>query len=86
MPNPPTAAQAIYGHLPSAAREPVKQSRPTIGNALWPSLTPKPPPNWRGEDIALIKYSIQQGRSDAEVARRYGVSKQAVAEIRKLRR
>jgi hypothetical protein len=35
----PSAAQALYGHLPSAAREPVKQRQPTLGDALWPQLS-----------------------------------------------
>jgi hypothetical protein len=82
-PREPSAAQALYGHLPSAARPEVKQRPGTLGDALWPSLTPKPPPNWHREDIALI----QRARgSDAEVARRYGVSKQVVGQIRKLGR
>ena len=37
----PTAAQALYSHLPSAAREPVKQSERTLADAMWPR--PKPP-------------------------------------------
>jgi hypothetical protein len=30
----PTAAQALYGHLPSAAREPVKQREQSLVDAL----------------------------------------------------
>jgi hypothetical protein len=77
----PTAAEALYGHLPSASRPEVKQRQPSLADALWPG--PKPPPGWRPDDICLI----QRARgSDAEVARRYGVSKQAVGQIRKLGR
>jgi hypothetical protein len=32
----PTAAQALFGHLPSAAREPVKQSDRTLAEAMYP--------------------------------------------------
>jgi hypothetical protein len=35
----PTAAQALYSHLPSAAREPVKQAEPRLADALFPSLS-----------------------------------------------
>jgi len=40
---PKSAATALYPHLPSAAREPVQQAQPTLANALYPSLAPKPP-------------------------------------------
>jgi hypothetical protein len=76
---------ALYPHLPSAIPEPVKQrEQPRLAQAMWPG--PKPPPGWRREDISFIKYSIGQGLSDAEIARRYGVSKSAVEQIRKLAR
>jgi len=39
MPKPPSAAQALYGHLPSASREPVQQRTPNIADAMWPSLS-----------------------------------------------
>jgi hypothetical protein len=32
----PTAAQALYGHLPSAARPEVKQKERTLAEALYP--------------------------------------------------
>ena len=36
----PSAAQALYGHLPSASREPAQQRRqPTVADAMWPSLS-----------------------------------------------
>ena len=35
----PSAAQALYGHLPSASREPVQQRTPNIADALYPSLS-----------------------------------------------
>jgi hypothetical protein len=37
----PTAAQALYGHLPSAARREVEQRRPpnSVGDAMWPQLS-----------------------------------------------
>jgi hypothetical protein len=81
MPNPPSAAQSLYPHLPTGERPEVKQSKPNIADALYPG--PKPPPNWRPEDINLIKRAVG---SDAEIGRRYGVSKQAVEQIRKLGR
>ena len=80
MAQPKTAAQSLYPNLPSGERPEVKQRQPSLAEAMWPG--PKPPPGWRPDDIALI----QRARgSDAEIARRYGVSKQAVAQIRKLR-
>jgi hypothetical protein len=39
MPNPPSAAQALYGHLPSAARPEVKQRERSLGDAMWPQLS-----------------------------------------------
>ena len=41
MPNPPSAAQSLYPHLQSGAREPIKQSEPKLSAAMWPSLAPK---------------------------------------------
>jgi len=35
----PTAAQALFGHLPSAVPEPVKQRQPNIADAMFPSLS-----------------------------------------------
>jgi hypothetical protein len=82
-----SAASQIYPHLPSAERREVEQrATPNIADALYPSLTPKPPPGWDRESISLIQSNIRQGRSDSEIARGYGVSKQAVAQIRKLGR
>jgi hypothetical protein len=40
----PTAAQALYGHLPSAARPEVKQRPGSLAEALYPALAPKPSP------------------------------------------
>jgi hypothetical protein len=34
-----SAAQSFYPHLPSAAREPVKQKERTLADALFPSLS-----------------------------------------------
>ena len=34
-----SAAQSLYPHLPSSAREPIKQRTPNIGDAMWPSLS-----------------------------------------------
>jgi hypothetical protein len=41
MPNPPSAAQSLYPHLPSAAREPVKQSDRSLAAAMYPTQTPE---------------------------------------------
>jgi len=35
----PSAAQALYGHLPSAAREPVKQRERSLADSMWPGLS-----------------------------------------------
>jgi len=79
----PTAAQALYGHLPSAVRPEVSQSKPNIADAMWPGLTPKPPPNWHPEAVSLIQ---RASGSNAEIARRYGITKTVVEHIRKLGR
>jgi hypothetical protein len=34
-----SAAQAIWGNLPSGAREPVKQREQSLASAMWPSLS-----------------------------------------------
>ena len=39
MAQPKTAAQAIYPHLPSGAREPVQQRTPTVADAMFPNLS-----------------------------------------------
>jgi hypothetical protein len=43
---PPSAAAALYSHLPSAARAPVQQRRTpqSVADALYPALAPKPQP------------------------------------------
>ena len=72
----------LYPHLPSGARPEVEQrSMPNLANALYPG--PKPPPNWRPDDIALIQHA--RG-SNIEIARRYGITKHVVEQIRKLGR
>ena len=44
----PSAAQALFGHLPSAARPEVEQrAKPTMAQSMYPgmpSLVPKPQP------------------------------------------
>jgi hypothetical protein len=49
----PTAAQALYGHLPSGTPAIVERRREpaSVGAALWPTLgpQPKPPTNWHRE-------------------------------------
>jgi hypothetical protein len=39
MAQPKSAAQSLYPHLPSAAREPIKQRERSLGDALWPQLS-----------------------------------------------
>jgi hypothetical protein len=88
MAQPKSAAQSLYPHLPSGERQPVAQPKrtPTLADALFPDLTPKPPPGWHREHISLIQWNIRQGQSDDEIARRYRVTKEVVAQIRKLGR
>jgi hypothetical protein len=84
---PKSAAAALYPHLPSADPEPRGRAQSvSLAHSMYPSLTAKPPPGWRSDDIAVIRRAFGQGQSDAEVARRYGVSKQVVGQIRKLGR
>ena len=35
----PSAAQALWGHLPSALPEPSTQRRNSLGDAMWPQLS-----------------------------------------------
>jgi hypothetical protein len=82
----PSAAQALFGHLPSA--NPAEQLRrsapPSPADAIYPSLTPQRlPGGWHAENISLVRRAFAQGLSDAEVARRYNVSKQVIGQIRK---
>jgi hypothetical protein len=39
MPNPPSAAQALYPHLPSGERPEVEQRQQSLGDAMWPQLS-----------------------------------------------
>jgi hypothetical protein len=49
MPNPPSAAAALYPHLPSAERPERAQSGPRLADAMYPR--PQPPgPLARGEE------------------------------------
>jgi hypothetical protein len=34
-----SAAQSLYPHLPSGAREPVQQRTPNISDSMWPGLS-----------------------------------------------
>jgi hypothetical protein len=44
MTRPPTAAQALYGHLPSAEPAPPPRQQPaSVAAAMYPQLTPQPP-------------------------------------------
>jgi hypothetical protein len=38
------AAQALYGHLPSADREPVRRQQPRLADAMYSHLRPPPQP------------------------------------------
>jgi hypothetical protein len=67
----PSAAQALYGHLPSAAREPIKQSEPRLADALWPR--PKPPTRgWSDRDALLRNLKELNQRIDARLQRERG--------------
>jgi hypothetical protein len=39
-----TIASQVYPHLPSIDAEPPQRARPSLADALYPSLVPKPPP------------------------------------------
>jgi hypothetical protein len=81
MPDQRSAASQIWPGLPQGTPNEVAQSKPTLADAMWPG--PKPPPGWHREAIALIQ---RASGSDIEIARRYGISKQVVGQIRKLGR
>jgi hypothetical protein len=48
---PKSAAQAIWGNLPSGERPEVKQRQPSLQDALWPALSREA--KQRGHDQAL---------------------------------
>jgi hypothetical protein len=63
----PSAAQALYGHLPSAVPALSTQRQPkSLANALWPTLAPPkpPPPKPRG---------LPWSEVDPRIARRAGL-------------
>jgi hypothetical protein len=41
---PPSAAEALYGHLKSAERPLQQSSSVSVAHAMFPNLVPKPPP------------------------------------------
>jgi hypothetical protein len=59
MPREPSAAQALYGHLKSGAREPVERRQGgSIADAMYPSLVPKPkaaPNSPREPEVSLAQ-------------------------------
>jgi hypothetical protein len=52
----PTAAEAIYGHLPSGSSTEVEQRRASsLGEAMWPRPKPKPPNPYRESLLRHLK-------------------------------
>ena len=45
--DPPSAAQALYGHLPSAARVERPERKVSLADDLWPRPKPQPPNPYR---------------------------------------
>jgi hypothetical protein len=43
----PSAAQALYGHLPGQQDYVAKQQRPSLAEAMYPRPKPKPPNPYR---------------------------------------
>jgi hypothetical protein len=60
MAREPTAAQALYGHLRSAARPEVQQRKPNVADALFPSLSREA--KQRDRDQALWTRINEQNR------------------------
>jgi hypothetical protein len=67
----PTAAEALYGHLPRA--EPVQRPQrntSSIGQAMWPSLGPQPKPPTDRHRESLLRYLKEANAAiDARLAR-----------------
>jgi hypothetical protein len=58
----PSAAQALYGHLPSGSRPEVKQRQPSIADALFPSWSREA--KHRGRDQRLWDEICKRQRDD----------------------
>jgi hypothetical protein len=67
MTRSPTAAEAFYGHLPSAEPAPP----PRLAEALYPALAPKPPapPKWY-RDLLLKDLRTQRSPPGEQINRR----------------
>jgi hypothetical protein len=54
--NPPSAAEAIFGHLPRAEQvERTQRNTNSIGQAMWPSLGPQPKPPTNPQRESLLR-------------------------------
>jgi hypothetical protein len=75
----PSAAQAMYGHLPSGARDVVQQGRQgTVAEALYPRPpAPKPAPNRYRETTSLA------ARCDADPMFEAGLALMGLRRIRR---
>jgi hypothetical protein len=58
MREPPSAAQALYPHLPSAERREVKQSERTLAEAMYPRPQAKPPNPYRESLLRNLRETI----------------------------
>jgi hypothetical protein len=57
-----SAASQVYPHLPSAAREPIKQRERSLADALYPSLSKEA--KQREADQALLDACCKRGRDN----------------------
>jgi hypothetical protein len=67
MPQPKSAAQALYPHLPSAQRSALKQREQRLAAALHPALSPEAKPNEATRQRrrrATIENFVQRGGVD----------------------
>jgi hypothetical protein len=59
----PTAAEALYGHLPSQKDNAAKQQqRPSLAEAMWPRPKPKPPNPYRESLLRGLRELNNKGR------------------------
>jgi hypothetical protein len=62
---PPSAAEAIYGHLPSQERSVRQVSSVSVADAMFPNLAPKPKPvrlDGFGYQWTLAQVNERRGR------------------------
>jgi hypothetical protein len=58
----PTAAEALFPHLPGREEYVAKQQRPSLAEAMWPRPKPKPPNPYRESLLRGLRELNNNGR------------------------